>query len=76
MHSQLSPLSHYHCLLLDGGYAFASDTEDPFFVERPAPTDEDVRQNAEARTFYPANVSQAPSEWEVMLLKARDLFTT
>ena len=45
--SSLNATPHYHCLLLDGGYAFPDDTKAPFFVATPPPTDEDVKQVAE-----------------------------
>ena len=41
--SSLNATPHYHCLLLDGAYAFPDDTKAPFFVATPPPTDEDVK---------------------------------
>jgi Putative transposase len=45
--SSLNATPHYHCLLLDGGYTFSDDTDDPIFVVTPPPSDEDVKQIAE-----------------------------
>jgi hypothetical protein len=45
--SSLNVTPHYHCLLLDGVYGFSNDSNEPFFVATPAPTDEDVKQLAE-----------------------------
>jgi hypothetical protein len=45
--SSLNATPHYHCLVLDGVYAFTDDTKEPFFIETPPPADEDVRQVAE-----------------------------
>ena len=45
--SSLNATPHYHCLVLDGVYAFTDDTKEPFFIETPPPADEDVRQIAE-----------------------------
>jgi hypothetical protein len=45
--SSLNATPHYHCLLLDGVYAFQEDTKEPLFVATLPPTDEDVKQVAE-----------------------------
>jgi len=45
--SSLNATPHYHCLLLDGGYTFSNDSNEPFFVATPPPTDDDVKQIAE-----------------------------
>jgi hypothetical protein len=45
--SSLNATPHYHCLVLDGVYAFTDDTKEPFFIETPPPADEDVRKIAE-----------------------------
>jgi hypothetical protein len=45
--SSLNATPHYHCLVLDGVYAFTDETKEPFFIETPPPADEDVGQIAE-----------------------------
>jgi hypothetical protein len=45
--SSINATPHYHCLVLDGVYAFTDDTKEPFFIETPPPADEDVKQVAE-----------------------------
>lgn len=45
--SSLNATPHYHCLLLDGGYTFSEDSNEPLFVATPPPTDEDVKQIAD-----------------------------
>ena len=42
--SSLNATPHYHCLLLDGGYAISDDSKEPFFVATPSPTDENIQQ--------------------------------
>ena len=45
--SRLNATPHYHCLLLDRAYAFPDDSDEPFFVATPPPTDEEIKQIAE-----------------------------
>jgi hypothetical protein len=45
--SSLNVTPHYHSLVLDGVYVLSDDSNEPFFVATPPPTDEDVEQIAE-----------------------------